>query len=334
MSVLILHDELPADARADELDVLEQAAAVAAALSDLGVAHRVMAFGKDLGTTVAGIRAALPDVVFNLVESVARQTRLSHVAPALLDGLDQRYTGSGAAALLLTASKLSTKRALRAAGLPTPPAWTLPQLRTVPTFVPGRFVLKSVWEHGSIGLEADAVVSAADADALAAALRQRLPALAGEGFAETYVHGREFNVAMLEGRNGPECLPIAEIRFQDSDPQRPRIVGYRAKWHPGSEEDVATPRGFDFGPQDGDLLARLRRLAEDTWRACDLRGYARVDFRIDRSGEPTIVDVNANPCLSPGAGFAAMLERAGLSFPAAVRRILDAALSPRDDSQR
>ena len=47
-----------------------------------------------------------------------------------------------------------------------------------------------------------------------------------------------------------------------------------------------------------------------------------MDFRIDAAGAPWILEVNANPCLSPDAGFSAALERAGIPFGEAVRRIV------------
>jgi len=56
-----------------------------------------------------------------------------------------------------------------------------------------------------------------------------------------------------------------------------------------------------------------------------VRGYTRVDFRVDEEGQPWILEVNANPCLSPDAGFAAALQRAGIAYPTAMARILDAA---------
>jgi D-alanine-D-alanine ligase len=47
-----------------------------------------------------------------------------------------------------------------------------------------------------------------------------------------------------------------------------------------------------------------------------------VDFRIDAAGRPWILEINANPCLSPDAGFAAALQASGVSYPAAIARIL------------
>jgi len=48
-----------------------------------------------------------------------------------------------------------------------------------------------------------------------------------------------------------------------------------------------------------------------------------VDFRVDPSGRPWILEVNTNPCLSPDAGFDAAAERAGLTFNQGMRRIID-----------
>jgi D-alanine-D-alanine ligase len=117
-------------------------------------------------------------------------------------------------------------------------------------------------------------------------------------------------------------LPPAEIIFEGFTDTMPRIVDYHAKWDTAAFAYHHTPRCFDFPPFDHELLARLQELARLCWEAFGLRGYARVDFRVDDAGRLWVLEINANPCLAPDAGFAAALERAGIDYTEAVRRIL------------
>jgi len=61
----------------------------------------------------------------------------------------------------------------------------------------------------------------------------------------------------------------------------------------------------------------------DLWELFALDGYARVDFRVDSSGMLSVLEVNANPCLSPDAGFAAALAEAGIGFGIALGWLLE-----------
>jgi D-alanine-D-alanine ligase len=70
----------------------------------------------------------------------------------------------------------------------------------------------------------------------------------------------------------------------------------------------------------------LEKLAKRCWQVFGLAGYVRVDFRIDLTGRPWILEINSNPCLSPDAGFAAALKQSGLNFTEAISRIVTAAL--------
>lgn len=322
MHAVVLHDDLPAGARADEVDVFAQAAEFEAALAALGYRTSRLAFTLDLGAVRAALGARAPALVVNLVEAVAGLGRLQHLAPALLDTLRLPYTGAPTEALFLTTNKLLTKRTLRLQGLPTPD-WIDPDGtdgRT--TLSPGPYILKPVAEDASVGLEDDAVVQVGDRAELEQHVRTRAASLGLDVFAERYIPGREFNVALLARPEGPEVLPIAEIHFVDYPPGRPRLVGYRAKWDVESFEYTHTPRSFAFPAQDAPLLAELARLACACWALFGLRGYARVDFRVDADGQPWILEVNANPCLSPDAGFAAAAAQAGWGSRDVVGRIV------------
>ncbi|HSO20980.1 MAG TPA: D-alanine--D-alanine ligase, partial [Desulfosarcina sp.] len=191
-----------------------------------------------------------------------------------------------------------------------------------------RWIVKSVWEHASIGLDADSIVSAADPATVVDRMRRRASRLGGACFAERYIDGREFNLSLLDGPHGVEVLPPAEIVFDGYTDKMPRIVDYRAKWDDSAYEYHHTPRRFAFDTPETGLLAELKKIAMQCWHCFGLKGYARVDFRVDHAGRPWVLEVNANPCLSPDAGFAAALERAGVGYAEAVGRIVAEAVSP------
>jgi D-alanine-D-alanine ligase len=221
-----------------------------------------------------------------------------------------------------------------------------------------RWILKPVWEHASVGMSDTSVVSCSNDEGefpatngldsaagrtrastydgvLAHEIRSRQTSTGHEHFAEEYIPGREFNLSLLARRptshaewstrdriSGPEVLPAAEMRFMNFPESKPRILGYQAKWDESSFEYQNTERCFDFTPTDKPLLWTLRELAIRCWDCFEIRGFARVDFRVDESGQPWILEVNCNPCLSPDAGFAAAVHRAGLGFEDAVSRII------------
>jgi D-alanine-D-alanine ligase len=304
MKIAILHQQLSDDALPDERDVLTEVEAVHASLLRLGHTVEVIACGLDLGVLETKLDAYSPQLAFNLVESFGGTGRLQHVVPSFLDSRGYRYTGSSGEALMLTSHKLMTKDWLHRNGVPVPPSHHAAE---------GPCIVKPIAEDASIGIDDSSVVdSPSHADIL---LEEKGPGW----FAEAYIPGREINVAILDG----ELLPLAEVRFEGDWSDKPQIVGYAAKWKTDSFEYKHTVRTI---LSDERALDYVRRVAHMCWDAFDLSGWARVDFRIDHRFKPYVLEVNANPCLSPDAGFAASVEAAGLTFDQAIDRILQASL--------
>lgn len=325
MKIAVIHNQVGSEDSLDARDVLQQVAVVAEALASLG--HEVVrrACGLDLEAARRELAEAKPDLVFNLVEDLAGFGRLIHLFPFLLDALRIPYTGAPAEAILMTSNKALAKERLLQVGLPTP-AWAGPWPAAGTERRPGvraaKWIIKSLWEHASIGLDGDSVLATDSEATLTAEMRRRCDALGGACFAEEFIDGREFNLSLLAGAEGPEVLPPAEILFAGYTPDMVRIVDYRAKWDEESFHYHHTPRTFDFGPEDAELLHELTEIARRCWQAFGLAGYARVDFRVDEAGRPFILEINTNPCLSPDAGFAAALARSGISFAQAMARIV------------
>jgi D-alanine-D-alanine ligase len=322
MRVLVLHSDIPPDAPPDEQDTLIQAEAIAQALVSLG--HEIVKapFTPHLSELKSLVCETRADLLFNVVEAVEGSGYCAAEAIALFDELGIPYTGNRSEPVVTTCDKPLAKRKLADADLPTP-AWSVPPdwegLSDTETYI-----VKSALEDASVGLDDNAVLKGRNAVRARAELCAQRHG--GHWFAEAFVDGREFNVAVLEENGRPRVLPMAEMRFEAWPDGKPKIVGYTAKWHEASLDATNTVRDFSWSEREPELAAQLRELSEQACRLFGLRGYARVDFRVAPSGQPTILELNPNPCIEPGAGFAAAARQAGYDYRELIRRIVEAAM--------
>jgi len=336
--VLVAHNPVGAEDDPSTFDVLDQVTLVEIGLAELGIpADRAAAgspgcleAGRPLDAILTAARAVPGTVVFNLIEAPPGAPYLCPASAAVLELAGVPFTGGSAAAIWLTTDKLVTRALLAAEGLPVAPGGRLDfEHPDVLDRAPPPWILKPACEDASIGLEGNPVCSTREEALVRGAhLAARFPGQ--QVLAETFLPGRELNVSLLSngvsGRGGVDVLPVAEILFQDFPVGMPRVVGYEAKWLEDSFACLHTVRAFLDEPADAVLIEKVRHLARRAWTVCGLSGYARVDLRLDAAGEPVILEVNANPCLSADAGFLAAAGRAGFSPGQVVERILAAAV--------
>ena len=156
---------------------------------------------------------------------------------------------------------------------------------------------------------------------LSAAVRRVHVRCGQPALVESYIEGREFNLSVYEHDGRVDVLPLAEIDFSLFPKGRPHVVDYAVKWVAGTIPGHVSPRKV---PADVDrkTARALRELAQRAWRACDCRDYVRIDFRVDTRGRPFVLEVNANPDVSPKAGLPAALKAAHIPFAEFVRAIL------------
>jgi D-alanine-D-alanine ligase-like ATP-grasp enzyme/GNAT superfamily N-acetyltransferase len=328
--VVIAHNPVGAEADPSTSDVLAQVDLVAAGLDALGIPHQTVAVPDWRPWLALSAPSVAGTVVFNLMEAPPGRPEALLGAAAALELMGLPFTGSAAGVLWVTTDKLATRAVLQAEGLPVAPGGRLdPDCPSLLRRVPGPWILKPACEDASLGLEGDPVCATPEAAvARARDLASRFPGQAV--VAETFLSGRELNVSLLAGEHGVQVLPIAEILYEDFPEGMSRVLGYDAKWNEGSFACIHTVRHF---PEPADeeevaLLARVGEFSRAAWRIFGLKGYARVDLRLDASGDPHILEVNANPCLAADAGFMAAAERAGLSAKDVVERILKDSVVP------
>jgi len=291
-------------------DVLDQVNAVEQSLATLGRRAIRIAFTRDVGAFVNTVEERDIRYAFNLSETVEEDPGLVGHPAAVMDLLGISYTGSPAWTLAITTDKVLTKHVLMAQGILTPRYETYDGAVS-PKVIDLRFpvIVKPRCQDASIGIDQDSVFL--DQRRLRKALpgfRERF----GPLVVEEFIAGREFNISLF-GYPSARVLPIAEICFDDFPSQLHPIVGYRAKWEKDSFEYGHTPRIF---PRD--LPKALNKEIQDTaikcFRSFGLRDYGRVDIRVDPGGYVYVLEVNANPCISPDAGFPASLAEGGIPY--------------------
>jgi D-alanine-D-alanine ligase len=324
-----------ADDSADNQDTLVQLEEISAHLKSLDIETYELAFNESVGEVERNLSGIKPDFVFNLVETLNGTDSLIYLAAALYEMMRIPYTGCSAISLAMLASKIRQKQILRQAGLPTADFFcdeSESDFSGDPRFSDGPWIVKSDSEHASVGMSSDSVVqTVAEAKQT---IEQKRSAFGGKWFAERYIDGREFNLSLLPIENGrSRVLPAAEICFVNFPKDKPKIVDYAAKWDVESEVYQSTQRSFEFADSDQSLLIKLEKICHQCWQVFGLSGAARIDFRIDANGNPWILEINANPCLSSDAGFMMAAKKAGLSAQDVIKKLLPDTILPRVLSQ-
>jgi D-alanine-D-alanine ligase len=335
-SVLILHNRPrllsgEGGARFSESDagVLHEVAAVAKALDAIGIPHRTGGVLR-LDEVGAVVSAGSEEAVFNLVESLEGERWDFCMVPAVCRALGRAVTGCGAASQTLTLDKWVTKSVLLSHGIPTPRAAVVPQgAGLVAAEIPGGdLIVKPVSTDASEGIDAASVVRTADRGRLLEAVSRVHDTLGQPALVEQYIEGREFNVSVLESGGRATVMPVAEIEFVGFPSDKPRIVDYTAKWIEDSFEYRNTQRRVPADLPEK-TASEIARWALAAWRALHCSDYARVDFRLDERLQPYVLEINANPDISPDAGFSAALTAGRVSFDAFVEKVLANAMARR-----
>ncbi len=281
--------------------------------------HQVKAFEGDkniihaleefMPSVVSGER---PGLVFNLSYGIQGRARYTHI-PGILEMLGIPYVGSGPETHAIALDKVLTKMILLQKGLPTPKFTVLENPHfSLPLTDDLRFplIVKPKDEAVSFGLK---IVNSDEE------LREGVAAIydmfKAPTLVEEYIAGRELNVGLL-GNDPVEALPPVEIVFSEGE----AIYTYEDKIN---NEDGQRIHKLCPAPVDADLTARVQSLAVDAFKALGCFDSARVDFRLDESGNLFILEVNSMASLGPGGSYVYAAEKVGLDYPALVNRLIE-----------
>jgi D-alanine-D-alanine ligase len=300
--------------------VLSRLHAVQEALRSLGYPVQTLEARGELSTFLKKIRSARADLIFNLCEEFLGRTRLEMNVAALLELMDIPFTGSSALVLGLSQDKGKTKSLLASHGIPTPAyrVWQ-PGMDGLLSGLQFPLIIKPLREDASLGIDNDAFIL--DEKTLKQQVRKIYQGYGQPALVEEYVEGRELNVSIL-GNEDPQVLPISEIDFSSMPPELPKICGYAAKWVESSQEFAYTvPRCPTPLPRR--IEKEVKKVSLAAYRIMECRDYARVDIRLSPRGIPHVLEINANPDISPDAGMTRSAKTAGFTYPEFIGHIVE-----------
>jgi D-alanine-D-alanine ligase len=315
LSIALIYNVAASWESADVDAVLEGVASIRTSLEDLG--HRVVPLRVSEGVLplVTGLESMKPDVVFNLCEGYHDHSTGEASIAALLELLGLPYTGSGPVALALALDKPLAKQLFTGAGIRTPAFAVYRPGSDISVQLAYPVILKLACEDASLGITSDNLVR--DDQAFARRLQELLAEHGTTVMAEEFIDGREFTVAMLDG----EPIALEEIVFSIE----PRILCFRAKWRPGSREDLAADPVFAPAISDRER-SEMYDLASRVHALIGIRDYGRIDFRMDALGRIHVLEANPNPDITSNSGYRESLEAANIPYPAFLTRLLANAL--------
>lgn len=314
--IVILYNKIQNNTR-DEIDVLDQRDLVQEACRNLGYEALSMPVGNNIYDDIQQVKAQNPDIIFNLVESGWGKGELLYIVPALLNALKMPYTGVPLDALFISTNKVLAKKFMRLNDLPTSDFFTISEINQLDASK--TYIVKPIWEEASVGIDTDSVFKIGETKKT-----KRIAQLSpSHYFIEQYIDGREFNVSILAHKNGLEVLPPAEMIFSSFFDNKPKVVGYKAKWDENSDEFKQTNRAFGTLENKLSLKNKILEVCTQSWKAMNLHGYARVDLRVDNKDNVYILEINGNPCIAPDSGFVAAINQAGYTIQSMVKRILE-----------
>ena len=239
---------------------------------------------------------------------------------ALLETLGIPYTGSGPLSSIRCLDKDYAKRAMQAAGIPTPPMRTFLRramnemgaaaaLGPAAEYLGYPLAVKPAREGSSFGLS-----RVEEPEALIEAVYEAF-GYDAKILLERWVTGAEISVPILEpAGEEPKVLGLVEIRPREG------AYNFEAKYTPGAT-DFAIPAEIT-----AEAAERIEEIALKTYQILGCSGFARVDTILE-SGTPWILDTKTIPGFTETSTLPLAAEAAGISFERLVKTILEAALA-------
>ena len=260
------------------------------------------------------------DMIFNVCERINNSSLLEPHAAAILDCLGIPYTGSNPLTLALCIDKIKVKKILEQHGLPTPKFdYVFRKDEPIREDLRYPLMVKLANTDNSIGISnASVVTSLKD---LKSQVNHLLAKYNRPVLIEEFIEGDEVDVSIVGNEERVKVLPLSRSIFDDLPKGVWGIYPFQAKWEENSVyQKIRVERPAKYSQK---LSALVSEICLDAYRIFDCHDYARIEVRIDRSGNPYILEINPNPSINDGDCVPACAEMIGQKYEDFIEEIMN-----------
>mgnify|MGYP000439947059 FL=1 len=242
---------------------------------------------------ISKLKTYNPDLVFNICEGFHGPARES-VYAAILEQLGLNYSGPDSTNMLVCHNKFLAKKLLKDDVL-VPFGYVIKNKDEIKILSNIKFpvIVKLNSEGSSMGMTKDSVVY--NFDSLNKEVTRFIDTYNRGVLVEQYIKGQDISMIYVEGLGalGP-CIVNCDSEFYD----------YEMKSDKDDTVDISTLDGnFD----------ELKMIVENIAKKLDIKGYAKLDFRIS-DGKFYLIEVNAQVSFHPEGEFITCAKKDNYSF--------------------
>ena len=323
--VLLVHTDLipPEDIIEKDLDWSKVAWSteydVKKALLGLGYDLRILGVSESLKKIRDSIKEFQPHVVFNLLEEFQGEAIFDQNVVSYLELLGIPYTGANPKAMIIGRDKALSKKILSYHKIRTPKFQVFPrnQPRKKLRLLEFPLIVKCLNEEASLGISQASVVHSEEK------LKERVQYIHSrfrtDAIAEQFIEGSEYFVGVM-GNYRLETLPVWALKFAEVGHPEKEFYSTSAKF----DEEYRDRKGISTGPAEisDELSALLQKTAKRAYKTLGMSGYARMDFRVNKEGQPFLLEANPNPDISEFDDFAESAKKKGYTYQKLLEKII------------
>jgi len=303
----------PSDANA-EFDKPQTIERVEKALEAGG--HTVKRIG-DAQALLKQIDQVNVDIIFNLCEGKKGRNRESEV-PVLLEMNNIPFVGADGLTLAMALDKIIAKKIFIAEQIPTPrffaagPDDDLDKLNTIGF----PLIVKTSQEGSSKGISGKSKVS--DKEALVKQVNYINETYNQPALVEELIRGTEFTVAVL-GNKESQAMPVVQTTIDGKYDLGDEIYT--------NERIYSTSVEYICPAKIPNSLSKvIQELSVKVYKAVGCRDFGRIDFRVDESGNPYVLEINPLPSLDEEDVFNIFPNVLGSNYDETLNKVVDFAL--------